>query len=360
MKLGIITFHRARNYGAVLQAYALNKATQDLGFDSEVIDYRYNKVEKDYLLFKSKNKKKIIKDIINYPIKKTKWKKFDDFIQKNVKTSDRVYVSEKDFKEANKIYDCYLTGSDQVFNLKMTDNDKNYFLDFVEDSTKKNSYAASFGQKELPEEKKEIYKNLLSDFNQISVRENDAIVLVDDLISKKARIDVDPSFLLNKEQWEKISAKPKVKDKYILLFVMQKNDTIFKFAEELSRTTGYKIIFISEGYKRLLNAKHKRTVSPEEWLGYFLNAEYIVTNSFHGLAFSINFNKKFFVEYQKPPATGNSRLETILKEYKLQERLIKDGKNDAINHDIDWEYVNSKLNENKKKSIDYLKGLGNE
>jgi hypothetical protein len=360
MKLGIITFHRAKNYGAVMQTYALNKVTKNLGIDSEVIDYRYNKIENDYAFFKSKNAKKILKDIINYPLKKGKWKKFDRFIEKNINLSEKVYREAQELEEANKIYDCYLTGSDQVFNLKMTGNDENYFLHFADSSKKKNSYAASFGQKEIPKDKEEIYKTLLSDFHSISIREKDAIKIVNELTDKNPRIDVDPSFLLDKNEWEKVSLPPKEKGKYIVLFVMQKNQTIFKFTEDLSAKTGYPIIFITDGYKKYLKAKHKMVVSPEEWLGYFLHAEYIVTNSFHGLAFAVNFNKKFFVELQKPPATGNSRLETILQEYQLQNRMIKNGTSVAIDQDIDWDFVNQELDKNKKQSLNYLKGLKNE
>lgn len=357
MKLGIITFHRAKNYGAVLQTYALNKATQDIGIDSEIIDYRENKIENDYSFFKEK--KKILKDLINYPLKIGKWKKFDNFLKENVNLS-KIYKSSEELQHANESYDCFLTGSDQVFNLKMTGNDQNYFLNFVKNPLKKNSYAASFGQKEIPYDKKEEYKSLLKDFNNISIRENDAIKIVKDLVDKEPRIDVDPSFLLSKEQWESLSEKPKEKNKYILLFVMQKNKSIFDFTENLAKKTGYKIIFITDGYKKLIKAKHKRTVSPKQWLGYFSNAEYIVTNSFHGLAFSLIFNKNFFVELQKKPATGNSRLETILEEYSLKDRLIKEGKNDEIDKKIDWNFVNSKMNANKEKSLKYLKGLKNE
>lgn len=358
MKLGIVTFHRAKNYGAVLQAYALNKATKNLGIDSEIIDYRENKVENDYSFFKNKNPKKIFKDVLNYPLKINKWRKFDKFIEDNIDLSEKCKTQEE-LGKIGKKYNCFLTGSDQVFNLKMTGNDKNYFLDFVIDNNKKNSYAASFGQKNIPEDKKDIYINMLSKFNNISIRENDAINIVKDLINREARIDVDPSFLLNKEQWSKMAKEPKEKD-YILLFTMQQNETIFKFAEDLSKKTGCKIIFITDGYKRRLKAKHKKSVSPEEWIGYFLNAKYIITNSFHGLAFSINFNKEFFIELQKPPATGNSRLETLLDEYKLTDRLIRDGRNNNINSKINWNLVNERLNINKQKSLDYLKGLKDE
>lgn len=360
MKLGIITFHRAINYGAVLQAYALNKATKELGYQSEVINYRYNKIDNGYILFSSKSLKRKLSDLYYYPIKSVKIKKFQDFINSNIDLSKETYKNTDELKKSNNVYDIYLTGSDQVFNLNMTGDDKNYFLDFVNENSKKNSYAASFGQKQIPEDKKNMYIELLNKFNNISVREKDAIGMVENLLGKKPRIDVDPSFLLSKEQWKDISVAPKEKNKYIVLFVMQKNKTIFNFAEELSKKTGYEIIFITDGYKKLLKAKHKKTVSPQEWLGYFLNAEYIITNSFHGLAFAINFNKKFFVELQKPPAPGNSRLETLLEEYDLKNRLIKDGKCDYIEEEIDWNIVNKKLKENKQKSLEYLKGLKNE
>ena len=358
MKLGIITFHRAKNYGAVLQAYALNKATQNLNIDSDIIDYRENKIENDYIFFKNKKPKKFLKDVLNYPLKIKKWKKFDNFIEKNISLSDKC-TNEEELRRISEKYDCFITGSDQVFNLKMTGNDRNYFLDFVSDDKKKNSYAASFGQKIIPKEQKNIYHDLLVKFNNISIRENDAINIVDTLVQREARIDIDPSFLIDKEQWKCIAKEPKEKN-YILLFTMQQNSTIFNFAEKLSEKTGYKIIFITDGYKKRLKAIHKTNIGPEEWIGYFLNAKYVITNSFHGLSFSINFNKDFFVELQKPPATGNSRLETLIDEYGLRERLVENGENSNIDKKIDWEKVNEKLERNKKKSLDYLKGLKNE
>ncbi len=359
MKLGIITFHRAINYGAILQTYALNKVTQNIGFDSEVINYRYNKVDKEYILFSKKTLKKIMSDIYYYPIKKTKIKKFEKFMNNYIKISKKIYKDESDLKQSEKIYDVYLTGSDQVFNYRITGKDENYFLKFVEDSSKKNSYAASFGMDTIPNEYANEIKENLSKFNNISVREKKGIEIVNKLIKRQARIDVDPTFLLSKADWSKIALKPK-ENKYILLFVMQKNESIYKFTEELSVKTGLPVIYITDSYKKMLKAKHKKIVSPEEWLGYFENAEYIVTNSFHGLAFSINLNKKFFVEFQKEPATGNSRIETLLEEYNLLDRLIIEGKNDNIDKEILWEYVNDKLEKNRQNSINYLKGLRNE
>lgn len=358
MRLGIITFHRAINYGAILQTYALNRATQNLGFDSQVINYRYNKVDREYILFSGKTLRSKLADLYYYPIKSYKIKKFEKFMKNNIRMSEKIYKSTEDLKKAEEIYDTFLTGSDQVFNYRITGKDRNYFLDFIQDSNKKNSYAASFGMDNIPEEYKNEIKNSLNTFNNISVREKKGIEIVDKLIKRQARIDVDPTFLLDKSEWKKIAVKPK-EDKYILLFVMQKNESIYRFTEQLSIKTGLPVIYITDAYKKMLKAKHKKVVSPEEWLGYFQNADYVVTNSFHGLAFSVNLNKNFYVELQKEPATGNSRLKTLLEEYDLYDRLIVEGKNDNMN-EISWENINKKLQKNRQNSIDYLKGLKNE
>lgn len=358
-KIGTITFHKAINYGAVLQTYALQKALINEGINTEVINYTNNKIDNSYKLFHNKSIKKIISDVIYFFVKMKKKKKFNKFINDNIILSEEC----KSFSDLEKIetnYDMFITGSDQVWNSKHTGMDEGYFLKFVKNSKKKNSYAASFGFNEIPEGKQEIYTEMLKEFNNISVREKNGINIINSLIKPNCDVEIhlDPTFLIDKEDWNKIAKIPKETD-YILVFVMQKNKTIFEFAEKLAKETGKKIIYISDSFKKRIKAKYKYTLSPEEWLGYFINANYIVTNSFHGAAFSIILNKKFYMELQKPPATANSRLEDLLEKFGLQDRKIVNGEN-AVRTDIRWEYVNNIINEEKNKSINYLRKIEKE
>ena len=352
INVGIITFHRAVNYGAILQTYALQKALGKINVNSEVIDYRDNIIENRFKFFHEKSLKRLVRDLLYYPVFSSKNKKFDLFLKKYVKTTDKIYTNNDQLKGLQN-FDRYITGSDQVWNYRLTKWDKAYFLNFVNDNYKKCSYAASFGLNEIPFEEKEEYVKLLSQFNKISVRESKGAEIIYNLLKRNAMIDLDPTLLLNKNEWSSIAKLPKEKN-YILIFVMQKNDTTFKFAEELSKKTNCEIIYISDSLKRRVKAKYKYSVSPDEWLGYFLNAKYIITNSFHGLAFSINLNKNFFIELQREPATGNSRLENMLDMLDLRDRLIINAKNKNINNEIDWNKVNEKLEECRKNSISNL------
>ena len=359
MKLAIITFHRATNYGAVLQTYALNKTLLSLGMDAEVLNYRYNGVDNEYILFPKKASiKKYIKDIVYFPIRYKKNKKFDEFRNQYFKLSPTVYNS-KNLESADQNYDIFLTGSDQVFNYKLTYSDYAYLLEFVNNSKKKNSYAASLGMDEIPTEKRQKYEKELKSFNRISVRETKAKEIIEELTGRKdIRVDIDPTFFISKDEWEEISIIPKEKD-YVLLFVMQENDSILKQAEEYAQKRGLKLIYISNWYKRSIKANYKYNLSPEEWLGYFKNAECIFTNSFHGLAFSIILHKQFFLEYQKEPATANSRLENLITTLELQKRVIK---NSIINEKdiINWNEVDKILNDKISNSLAYLRGLKEE
>ena len=355
INVGIITFHRAVNYGAVLQTYALQKALEKINVRSEVIDYRDNIIENRFKFFYNKSLKRFVRDLLYYPVFSSKNKKFEFFLKNYIKTTDKIYTNNEQLKTLQD-FDKYITGSDQVWNYKLTKWDKAYFLNFVKDNYKKCSYAASFGLNEIPSKEKDEYIKLLSQFNQISVRESKGAEIVYSLLKRRGMVDLDPTLLLDKKEWSSIAKIPKEKD-YILVFVMQKNDSTFKFAEELAKKKNCDIVYISDSLKRRVKAKYKYSVSPDEWLGYFLNAKYIITNSFHGLAFSINLNKDFFIELQREPATGNSRLENMLDTFNLRERLIVNAKNDNVDKKIDWNKVNKKMEECRQSSMSNLKKI---
>ena len=230
MNVGITTFHRAVNYGAVLQTYALQKALEKINVKSEVIDYRDNIIDNRFKFFYNKSLKRFVRDLLYYPVFSSKNKKFESFLKTYVKTTDKIYTNFEQLKTLQN-FDKYITGSDQVWNYKLTKWDKVYFLNFVQDNNKKCSYAASFGLNEIPSTEIQEYKKLLSQFNHISVREKKGEEIIYNLLERKAMVDLDPTLLLDKKEWSSIAKVPKEKE-YILVFVMQKNNSTFKFAEE--------------------------------------------------------------------------------------------------------------------------------
>ena len=356
MKIGVITYHRAINYGAILQTYALQVALNKIGIESEVIDYRCKNIEEKYWkTFKKQSIKAMIKGIMLKKRNDEKRKKFYKFTKENIKISNLKYLTHSELTKSNNEYDYFITGSDQVWHYYLTNMDEAYFLNFVKDSNKKCSYAASFGMQTLPIQYEEQYKHLLKDYYRMSVREEQGRSIIKNLINKDVPVVLDPTFLLNRDDWKKVSIEPKEKD-YILIYIMKGSDTLFKFAEELSRETGCKIKYITNGLKKPIEAEYITTAGIEEFVGLFANARYVITNSFHGTAFSLIMNKDFFLELQAPPA-ANDRLENIMDTYNLRSREIINGKNNNIHKSIDYRFVNEKLDFKRQQSIDFLQSI---
>lgn len=178
--------------------------------------------------------------------------------------------------------------------------------------------------------------------------------MVKDLINREAELVLDPTLLLNKQDWESIARDYDNKKEYILLYAFGNSPTIKTFVEDLSRRTGCEIVYISYSLIKRINAKYEKYVGPLEFLGLFKNARYVVTNSFHGTCFSINFNKDFFLEMLPESQGVNSRLENILDLFDLRSRQIINGENANINISIDYQKVNEKLLVERRRSLDFL------
>lgn len=362
MKVGTITYHRAVNYGAVLQTYALQKVLDKLDIENEVIDYRADYIEWIYKPFCMRDRKNIwdfLKIIKGAPIKSKKRKQFLDFIKNNIRVSDKAYTNTT-LSESNDIYDLFISGSDQVFNLDCSNYDTNYLLDFVKDKSKKTSYAGSFGFDEIPEEDIKEYQRLLSDFRSISVREAQGVKIVEQAIDRDATEVLDPTLLLSKEEWKNVIGNFDRKEKgYILIYALKPSETLMKLANKLQELTGLEMLFVKDSLTKegqnVLNksVKYLKNANPFEFVNLVANAEYVITNSFHGTAFSINFNKKFFTELLAPETKVNSRLENILDMFDLRSRQILNL--DSLTLDeIDYGRVNKILDERKNKSIEFL------
>lgn len=359
-KIGILTFHRAVNYGAVLQTYALQHQIQNMGAECKVIDYQCDAIEDCYKPFRIE-KEQLFKSVLKLPFRyywtlKRK-RRFQNFLNTKIHLTQR--YSSSDLAACNSEFDTFITGSDQVWNSTLTKMDTTYLLDFVRDPCKKASYAASFGFDEIPEALKNTYEKLLSDFRQISVREQQGADIIRKLLNREVSVNIDPVLLLSQQEWQQV-ASPVRQNDYIFVYTMEKTSTMINFIENLSQKTGCSIIWFTMGLRRPIRegkVQYIHTGSPEQFVGYIAGAKYVVTNSFHGTAFSILFHKKFFVEYLPEPSKANSRLENILNLFQLKERLILNGQNDLIQQGIDYNAVDRVLNEERKKAIHYLKKI---
>ena len=359
MRVGILTFHRAVNYGACLQAYALKKYIEGKKIDVSIIDYRSKYIEDLYNnpFSKGLSIKTKLKNAMTWNIQKERNKKFNDFINDYLQCNEKSSIFDKEkLENIGEKFDKIIVGSDQVWNTLCAANDTTYYLDFVKDNQKKYSYAASLGIVNDEYYKLDNLKELLIKFNRISVREKNGYDVIKKITGRESTICLDPTFLLSKTEWEKISTK-KINEKYILVYSLSMPQSIVTYAQELSKKMNMKVVFFT--LNNLFSLKKRKDVvngSPIDFLDYFSNAEYIVTNSFHGTAFSLIFNKNFTVFKNSNKNHDNSRLENILSITNLRNRMIEEGENQFF-EEIDYENINEKLNAEIEKSKKYLEDI---
>lgn len=335
-KVGIITMHRPISFGSSLQAYALQRKIQDLGYDCEIIDYQYpNKLHKS-----PQNPVKVfVNSIVHYLMNLFmglpclfEHLRFEDFRQKHLQLST-YYKSPESLAKNPPKYDIYCTGSDQVWNTNFTKQDTSFILSFVKDK-KKISYASSFAVDYVLEECVRDFKHYLLQYENISVREKSGIELVKNLTGKKALLVCDPTLLLTKEEWFPLAEQSKIKiDKpYFLVFILTYSynpyPEVNHIIDAVQQKLGLHMVILSGNKYDYLrkNTTVIKNAGPLEFLYLFKNASFIITSSFHGVAFSANFEKPFLAVVDKKGK--DSRLMSFIEKVGLEERAI--GYNETI------------------------------
>lgn len=363
MKIGVLTFHRTTNYGAVLQAFALQEFLNDIGHDAEVIDYCSEAIAKRYeknSVLKFLNPRNLRRLILYNSFYRDNRNNFLEFIQTYIRLSfDRYY--EDTLNECNDKYELYIVGSDQVWNRKVSGGDLAYFLDFVRDDNKKISYAASFGIEQPSDEFTKWCGSELNKFTNVSVREKSGIGVYKSITGKDCVNVLDPSFLLTRSMWGRIAddsviQRRRLAKKYVLVYCMMESKSLFAYAQKVANEIKGETVYINE---RFLKARHVRNlfyVTPQEWLGLFKNAAYIVTNSFHGTAFSIIFQKNFGVELLPFKGGVNLRITDLLETLCLQDR-IWESQGIEVKANIDYTEVNDRLETLVIDSKNYIRSV---
>ncbi len=364
MKVGLITLHNVKNYGSVLQTYATQNIFKNLGLECEVINYSRKDLIDENLVQNRINSSKVFsknvftrfagKIFLGNSTKK-QIKIFNSFLTENINLTKR-YNSFEEILEDVPVADIYCTGSDQVWNSDWNKGiEKAFFLEFVPENKKRISYAASFGKEKLDENEIDITKEMLKKYSNISVRENSAVKIINELGIDNVEHVLDPTLMLDKEEWSKLKAEIKHKGKYILVYQLNtKNPEFDNYVKNLSKIKKMPIIRVSNVlYQAFKYGKFAYCPEVKQFLTYFLNAEYIVTDSFHATGFSINFNKKFACIFPKKFST---RLQSILELTGLEERKVQDFNDfSIIDKDIDWNKVNKIIENEREKSLDFLK-----
>ncbi len=354
MRIGILTFSNAFNLGAALQAYSLQKTLEEMGNDAELIDYRCPAIEAMHKMrpvfqLELSVKQRIYNLLYNIVffsrrIRFLRFRKFSKRSDKYTKASIR---------DTNGKYDLFVTGSDQVFNLKLTKNDTTYFLDFVEKG-RKASYAASLGAYQA--ESKELYLNNLKSFQALSVREKSSVDLFEREFGFSADVMPDPVFLHSGEEWKKLlDIKEKKEKKYILIYALIEDNKLYEIAGKVAKECGMEIVVITKALKPLGRANHIiRNAGPKEFVKLITNAGYVVTNSFHGTAFSLIFEKQFTILL---PTAAPERILDLLNMVGL-ENCIYGRRTDG--NAIDYVKKKDNIISLKERGEQYLKKITNE
>lgn len=354
--IGIMTFHRANNYGAVLQCYALQRALNDEGIRNQVIDYRCRYIEKHYSPMPSvsfKHTKRFCLDLLQVPNKIKTRKRFKSFLNKYISMSTPMLKEELRTKTKN--YKTIIVGSDQVWNKLSSNGDKSYLLDFASKNTTKISYAASVGIEEWQTTEKEDMRKSLEGFTSISVREPKSVEMIKEVYGGDVHVNVDPTVLLKVSEWEKITNESKLKKRdFIFVYIMQPSDNLYLVAKELSKNENLEIISISTTERKCKIGKNAKGAAVSDFLWYIKNAKYVVTNSFHGMMFSMIFQKEFFWDYQKGSNMSNMRFDMLVEQYGIRSRCYD--KNKAINDysDLNYELIKKTMKQQRMEGLNYL------
>lgn len=361
-RVAFITIHVGANFGSVLQTIATSEVIKRIGAEPLCVNYIPERVTmKKFWSFGHAN---LIKKALLFfwklyalPNKLLNNIRYGGYLKKYCRLSSPIYI-EDSFVEKCPKADVYVTGSDQVWNIKHNEGlDTHYFFGGI--TGKKISFASSIGYTDIGEENKKAYKKYLADYSKLSVREDSAVEILHELGYEATQL-LDPTFLLNNEEWAGYMSRKKVQTEPYLLIYTPYNTVdktvIYKHARHIAKKEGLKIVTFSWTYYKDKDADETiRFASPGDFLTLMMGAKYVITNSFHGTAFSINLNKKFWVFL---PSGFSSRITSVLSKFGLAERLVLENSvsdNWDYSKSINYNAINLVLKQERENSIAFLK-----
>lgn len=343
MNIGLITIHHTINFGAVFQAYGLFKYI-NTEFDGccEFIDYRMNQKK---LIGESEKKKSIVMVRFGQLLhiretlanRKTRMA-FEEFWKSQYRMSPKTIYGDSEVGNDDFNYDICISGSDQIFNLDLTNDSKAFFLVNAKNS-KKIAYSSSFGMFGLAEQRKADVKKMLSSYSAISVREKEEAEMLSVEMNRVVLSTCDPVFLLSKDEWLSIAKPVTVPKRYILIYSMSSNPNVKMTVRWLLAREKMPVLIVKNGvYDLGVRGREIKGIGPREFLSIISNATYVVTNSFHGTAFSTIFEKPFFC-LEEEKYINDARYSQLMHEGKSKDKITP--------YDTDW------------KEFDYKKHLIN-
>ncbi len=372
MKAAIVTFIRAYSHGATMQAFALHQTLNELNIDNEMLDYYPEYFKNSYGLaylgrlryFPFRPIKNWLKYLPMVRRLRKRTKGFERFLQKNFRMSSKQFKTIEELDSANLDYDAFISGSDQVWHNFHAKFDPVFFLDFdAANRAKKWSYAASFGFHDVPQDLLSEYKRRLAGWDKYSVREKRGVELVQELVGENAIQCCDPTLLLDKTHWDTVKSPKKRRKPYVLVYYVNSSQRVLEEAKKLAERKNLEVVSITTPFfyedivgteSKAVGAKHLGSCAPDEFISLFDQAEYVITDSFHGTAFSLIYHRPFLTLCDMGYDKKNGRVIDLLDRLGIGDRQLLDDVF-SIEKDIPWNEVDETLNDYKKQSIEYLK-----
>ncbi len=366
-KVGLITIHDIPNYGSVLQAFATQRVVSGLGYDVQIIDYKYpnahhvkgtkpQRARAAALRFGNA----VLKDMLPgrpYTTYKNRYRQFKD---KYYQISPTSYPTVASLMSNPPTYDVYLAGSDQIWRPEDTKADPCFFLDFAKHG-RRVSYASSFGCINIPQQYRKIYSRYLNSFSHLGVREIPGQQIIKELTGREATVVLDPTLLMTLDQWQPYIEPFACDEPYIACYGLSLGSTYMEdLALHISKLTGYRIVRINGKCYNYFSRRMRYVLDagPSEWMGILSGASLILGQSFHAVAFSIILQRPFFAILQDTP-DHQSRQVHILKLLGLEDRAIRRNDTfppcDGLNLAVDFRTANQRLIEQREQSLSYLK-----
>ena len=328
------------NYGAVLQSYALQSYLKQYdNLDIYNIDFRTEEHIRSDKIFQKKTGRLIVYfvmqlfNILRYPQLKRRKKRTKVFKLQHFTLTKR-YSTVKSIVSTPPLMDVYVSGSDQIFNPSGAVYKDVYFLNFQKGNARKVAYGASFGVDSVSKEYADSIAPCLNDFDALSCREQSGCDIIKNICGRESQHVIDPTLLLEKEDWEKIMVRPKCKGKYIFIYDLNGGQNLIRIAKEIADKINCKIICLTSCVYRFYHVdKQLYDAGPAEFVGWIHDAEYVITDSFHGTVFSIIFNKPFYTYIAL--LRTSSRIFELLNKTNCSERIINQENIDVFNYSIE-------------------------
>ena len=356
MRVGLLTWHYYENVGSNLQAYAIQQIVKDLGHEAVFINYRYRRFDDGLLKRWVKRGIGLVDDLLPGLLKE-EWRFGAAQFQRRRLSSTRRCYDKRELPALSGQFDAVVCGSDQIWAPNVFDDA--YMLSFVQPPVRKIAYAPSIGLKDIPEALKGEYRKWIGRLDSVSVREAEGAQLIRECCGIEAEPVLDPTLLLTAERWMALCAREKKPaEGYVFSYLMGNKTSHRVWIREFAKRQGKPLVLFSgQPEERAAADVRIGRMGPEKFLKCLAEADIVLTDSFHGMAFSILFEKPFYVfdRFEEPDALcQNSRISNLASLLGLEDRRIRDERMPGLSTP-NYEVIRAQLEENRTASIAYLK-----